>query len=349
MQCQRVETKLEPPAYLVVDRFLRSPFEVRALRSALDLRIVGDGAEPFTLAHVQARVHGETRSLRQLLDILTVAEVLEEGDLGYRMTAPFREALRFRPLLEAKLDLALHVAPDFLEGYTAFLVKPREFQARSRLFGLFNYQHAVEPTPEGERLTAMWMRYTTELTRHEAGVLLRLHDFRAGQTLLDVGGNSGELVSQICAQAETLQATVFDLPAVCRQGIRHTAAQPTRDRIRFVPGDLRIDSLPGPVDTLVMKSFLHDWPAPLVPMILQKATAALAPGGTLVLFERARPNFREGLPRFGDLPMFLFARHFRDPDEYLEVLATLPYVSAEVRFVNLDGPFFLLTATKAGN
>ncbi len=62
--------------------------------------------------------------------------------------------------------------------------------------------------------------------------------------MLDVGGNSGEFVLQICRKNPAILATVFDLPLVCEIGLEHIQPQPEADRITFVKGNAVYDNLP---------------------------------------------------------------------------------------------------------
>lgn len=56
------------------------------------------------------------------------------------------------------------------------------------------------------------MTITTRLTRHEALVCMKYHDFGQYRRMLDVGGNSGEFALQVCRRHPDLRATVLDLP-----------------------------------------------------------------------------------------------------------------------------------------
>ena len=119
--------------------------------------------------------------------------------------------------------------PDFILGLTDLVADHRHFMARSKMFQLFDYQRAMTVTPENIASTRRWVRMTTALTTHEAQALLERHDFSGDAQLLDVGGNSGEFAIRICAAYPQLNATILDLPVVCRIGEEHVRA-PRRER-----------------------------------------------------------------------------------------------------------------------
>jgi SAM-dependent methyltransferase len=276
---------------------------------------------------------------------LRVGGVVEPGDDRAELTATFRLVLRYRDLLQAKLDFATLVAGDFLGGFTALIQDPRQFMAHARLFKLFDYQRCFDDSPESFEQTRRWMRFTTALTRYEAPVCLRHHDFSRHRRMLDVGGNSGEFALRACKENPALEATVLDLPLVCAIGRQHVRAEPEAERITFLPGDARAGPLPTGFDLITFKSMLHDWPDEDARSFLSRAAEALEPGGILLIFERGPLEVRGPLP-YGQLPMLLFFRSFRQPGFYTEHLAGLGLRDVAVQSVELESPFFLVTARK---
>jgi SAM-dependent methyltransferase len=262
-----------------------------------------------------------------------------------RLHPDFARALAFRDLLEAKLDFAGFTINDFADLFTTLVRDPAEFQRRSRLFELFDYRRATQPSIENYERTRGWMRLTSTLTRYEAQAALELHDFSRYRRALDVGGNSGELLLQLARRHAQLSGTVLDLPLVCEIGLEHVLAEPEHGRIRFQKADVRSDPLPGGHDLILFKSMFHDWPAAEAERFLARAAQALEPGGTIVIFERGPLVLNGATPAFGLLPILLFFRSYRGPQAYVRQLEALG-LACEVREIALDTPFFLLAATK---
>lgn len=335
--------------FLVVDDYLRDVIPARALKSAFELRLVDHLLEhaPAEAPALAAALRLEPRGLQFLLDLLQGAAVVDLAGGRYRLHARFLKALEFRDLLEAKLDFAGVVAPDLIELFTGAIADPAGFQARARLFRLFDYRRALEPTHENYEHTRGWMRLTSALTRYEARACLGAHDFSRYRRMLDVGGNSGEFALQACRAHAGLQATVFDLPVVCEVGAEHLLPHEERGRIAFLPGDLRRDPLPGGHDLVTFKSMLHDWPEAEALGFLDAAVAALAPGGTLLVFERLPLDVTRGAPGFGLLPALLFFRSYRPAAFYRRALEERGLRDLQALEVPLDVPFLLLAGRKA--
>lgn len=338
--------------YLCIDAFIVDMAGACALASAFETGVIdhlaGEGAS--TPAALVQALGLDARGTALLFDMLRLNRVVTVSQEGFALAPAFVAALRFRDLLEAKLQFAKLVAPDFVGLLTALLMEPAKFFEHARLFKLFSYQHAFEPSPENHERTARWMRLTTALTRYEAAAGIAVHDFSAYRRMLDVGGNSGEFALRVCRAVPHLRATVYDLPLVCDIGQVHVRRESLdaqeADRIQFVRHDRTQPALPAGHDLVTFKSMLHDWPDAEMGDFLRRAHAALAPGGTVMIFERGPLVLGDAQVAYGQLPLMLFFRSYRRPERYAAELESLGFVSIRCETVLLDMPFLLVTARK---
>lgn len=333
--------------FLCVNEYIRELVGARALKTGFELGLIDRLMEgPAGIGELQDSIRCDPGGLAFLVDLLVGNRVLERQGDRYALSTGFSMALRYRDLLEAKLDFAGFLAGDFLDLFTALIAEPASFQDSARLFKLFDYRRALEPGVENYRHTRAWMRLTTALTRYEAGVCLNQHDFRGYRRMLDIGGNSGEFVLQLCRAHPQLRATVLDLPVVCEVGQAHILPEAERDRIGFIKADIRNDALPAGYDLISFKSMLHDWPDQDALQFLDKAAAALEPGGTLMILERSPLPARKGVPAFHMLPILLFFRSYRPWSFYTRHLGAMGLQQVEVREFAIETPFYLITASK---
>jgi SAM-dependent methyltransferase len=333
--------------YLVVDDFLRDFVPTRALKSALEMGLIDALAEkPCSLTDLAVRSGGDEAGMRLLTGLLAAAGVVESDDGTVALTERFRTALEYRDLLETKLDFIGFVLLDFIDRFNTLVTDEARFMQEAQLFRLFDYQKSTAATPQNYGWTKVWMRLTTALTRHEAEACLQLYDLGKHHRMLDIGGNSGEFLVRACKAHPGLRGTVMDLPVVCEFGQDHVLAFDERDRISFHPGSALRDPLPEGFDLITFKSMLHDWPEIDAIQFLRRAAAALEPGGTLLIFERGPLDFADGTPPLALLPILMFARSYRTPELYREILEDLDFTDIEVKSLRLDSPFFLLTASK---
>jgi ubiquinone/menaquinone biosynthesis C-methylase UbiE len=163
---------------------------------------------------------------------------------------------------------------------------------------------------------------------------------------LDIGGNSGEFVLRICKNYPNIHATVLDLPLVCQVGLEHLRSEPEAERISFIKGNALADELPKDFDLISFKSMLHDWPENEAKQFITKASQSLQPGGTLLIFERGPIEVNETPLPYSMIPFLLFFRSFRSPAVYKEQLETLGFQDIGIQRIDLEMPFYLVTAKK---
>jgi SAM-dependent methyltransferase len=333
--------------YLCVDAYLRTLVDARVLKTAFESGLIDLVRERSPAPADAERMLGlDAVGLDFLVDLLGANGVLEKRDGVLELDGGFARALRYRDLMEAKLDFAGVTLNDFADLFTTLIRNPREFAGQARLFELFDYRRCFEFTPENYQRTRGWMRLTSTLTRYEAYACMELYNFGRVRRMLDVGGNSGEFVLQLARAHPELHGTVFDLPLVCEIGMEHVLPEPEHRRITFVKGDIRNDVLPRGYDLIAFKSMLHDWPVEDANRFLARAARALEPGGTVLIFERGPIELRGGTPPFSMLPILLFFRSYRLPSVYEKQLEALGFEAIARREIALDSPFFLVTARK---
>jgi hypothetical protein len=72
----------------------------------------------------------------------------------------------------------------------------------------------------------------------------------------------------------------------------------------------------------------------------------LAPGGGLLIFERGPLEPGGRMPGFAQIPVLLFGCYYRSPMFYARALEGLGLTAIDLVRVELDQPFYLITAHK---
>lgn len=344
--------------YLAVEPFLTGFTQVQALHAAFSTEVI-DWLSVTPELGISTRQLAQTsgldpRGLDLLLTVLRASGMLvsdrpEVGETRWSLSPAFAQALRFRELIECRIDFARLITPDLLGRLSSFLASPDRFMRDSALFELFDYSRCFERSEANLAATQRWVRITTAYTRHEARVLLRLLDLTGHRRMLDIGGNSGEMVQQACEAWPALEATVVDLPLVCEVGRRHVASSSAASRICFLALDALGAPMP-PADIVLFKSVLHDWPDEAVSLMLANARKSLAPGGRLVIFERCLDDDGAGVGSaelsYGYAPLLLFVQGFRTPERYAGLLAEAGFVPEQLITFRLDTRFCLIVARR---
>jgi demethylspheroidene O-methyltransferase len=103
--------------------------------------------------------------------------------------------------------------------------------------------------------------------------------------LLDVGGGDGEFALAAIRSQSSLQAVVFDLPAVAARAEERIRQAGLQERATAVGGDMLRDPLPEGADVVSLVRVLHDLDDDDAETVLRAVRQVLPPRGQLVLAE----------------------------------------------------------------
>ncbi|MEY3624162.1 MAG: hypothetical protein RLZZ407_1721 [Pseudomonadota bacterium] len=309
----------------------------------IDRLIVG----PLSMAELSRRYAFAPAGRSFVAAGLKHAGIVDVTESVMHLSPRFRTALQWRDLLEARLELAAIVLPDFTELTSALLGTGEDFMAQSATFDLFRYDRAKHRSDENRAATERWVRLLSVLSRYETDGLLQLLERGQTNQIIDVGGNGGVLAQILCGAWPGSQAQVFDLPVVCDIGRdMQSGSGSGAQMVTFVEGDLRHDPLPKGADLIIFKSVLHDWPDRDIAAFLSKASESLKTGGRIAIFERTPFTFDAAMPAFHDLPNLMFMHVLRPHALYAGILDSLGMASVQQKQIELDMPFCLTQAVK---
>jgi hypothetical protein len=240
---------------------------------------------PATAPELAGRTGLSERGLTMQLDALTALDLLQKKD-GVYHTTPF--SARF--LSKRSPDYMGHIISHhhhLVEGWSRLdesvqtgepvrnrvSHEPSAIERESFLMGMFNLAMLVAPK------------------------IVPQVDLSGRRHLLDLGGGPGTYAIHFCMHNPELKATIFDLPE-SREFAEKTAAKfSMQGRIDFQSGDFQSDQIEGSYEVAWLSHVLHGEGESGCANMLQKAVAALEPGGLLLVHEfilendRARPVF----------------------------------------------------------
>ncbi len=113
--------------------------------------------------------------------------------------------------------------------------------------------------------------------------LVEVIDLSGRTQLLDVGGGPGTYSALLTGRFPGLRSTVLDLPPVVAIAEEILAELGASDRVKTLGGDCHTTEWPGNNDCLLISGFLHRESEASCRTLLERAHAALAPGGQLIV------------------------------------------------------------------
>jgi hypothetical protein len=133
------------------------------------------------------------------------------------------------------------------------------------------------------------------------------YDFSAIQTLVDVGGATGNLLAAVLGRHPEVRGVLFDLPHVIGEAPSLLAARGVSDRVTIQAGDF-FESVPANGDAYLLSHIIHDWTEQQCLTILANVRRAMKPDSRLLIVEMVLPPGDEPHPgKVLDIGMLVLA------------------------------------------
>ena len=175
-------------------------------------------------------------------------------------------------------EAAMHWATEHYRAWEALGPALKDGgSAFSQVYGDELFPWLAERPDNMIRFQAAMLAYA----EHDYADLHKYIDVEGVQSVIDAGGGTGVLITNLLRAHPQLTGTVLDLPAVAS---RTTARPEVADRLSIQGADL-LEVWPCTGDLVVLARVLHDWPDETAALILGHAKRALHPGGRVVLVE----------------------------------------------------------------
>lgn len=133
-------------------------------------------------------------------------------------------------------------------------------------------------------------RGMAKLSSYDVDAISKAYDFSVFSTLVDMGGGRGGLTQAITRQYPSLQAILFDSPAVIHQ----LDTQNFSDKVRLQAGDF-FKEIPQ-ADAYVFKGVLHDFNDDMTQQILKNCAQQMPKDATLFIAEQVMPDDQKPHP-----------------------------------------------------
>jgi hypothetical protein len=123
----------------------------------------------------------------------------------------------------------------------------------------------------------------------EPAAVAAAYDFSGFQTIADVGGSTGNMLSTILGRHAGPRGILFDMPHVVRDAPAFIQQRGLTERIRIEPGSF-FESVPAGADAYILSHIIHDWNEEQCVAILDNCRRAMNPHGRLLLVEMVLPS-----------------------------------------------------------
>jgi ubiquinone/menaquinone biosynthesis C-methylase UbiE len=155
-------------------------------------------------------------------------------------------------------------------------------------------KNLYERLGENDELHNVFYEYMSSWSTLANPLLLENVDFSRMRSVVDVGGGDATNAIAIAKAFPALHITLIDIPASCERARQRIAAHSLSDRIEVVEGDMFADDFPSGYDCFMFIHQLVIWPLDVNTWLLKKAYDALAPGGSVLIFNSISSDEEDG-------------------------------------------------------
>jgi hypothetical protein len=218
--------------------------------------------------------------------------VVKEGD--YYRNSPLADAF----LVKGRPGYLGNLIKQTIDRYTAWGKMPEAVKEDKPVFPLTGTE-LFNASPE---VLDNYVHGLFDMGKGLAQRISSLVDLSTCRSLLDIAGGSGVYSIIFCRQFPQLKATVFDLPPILQRTRHIIAREGVADQVTVREGNYFSDNFGSGFDAILLSNMLQTEGRQACRMVLQKAFAALNPGGK-ILVHGIMPN----LDRVGPLQPVLFS------------------------------------------
>jgi hypothetical protein len=129
----------------------------------------------------------------------------------------------------------------------------------------------------------------------EPPAIAAAYDFSTFNTIIDIGGGTGNLLAEILTRYAGPRGVLFDLPHVAAEAPALLKAKGVSDRVTIEAGDF-FKSVPAGGDAYVLSHIIHDWDEDQCLAILTHIRRVMNPAARLLIAEMVLPAGDEPHP-----------------------------------------------------
>ncbi len=184
----------------------------------------------------------------------------------------------------------------------------------------------------------------SELSAGSAPAVVAGYDFSGIDTIADIAGGHGLMLSQILTANPTLKGILFDMEHVVNGAGEMLRSYGVEDRVRCISGDFFAE-VPA-ADAYIMKHIIHDWDDERSIRILESIHRAMLGEGKVLLAEMVIPEGNDPHPgKMLDLEMLTSPGGIeRTADEYAQLFEKAGFRLS--RIVPTMSPLSVIEAVK---
>jgi cyclopropane fatty-acyl-phospholipid synthase-like methyltransferase len=243
----------------------------RVLLTAYELELFTIlGNESKSSAEVASALETEKRATDRLMNALCALELLDKKENKFSNT----------PLAQRFL---VKRSPDFLGNlyHSVHLWDTWSTLTQAVYKGTTVIEKKIND--RGEKWLTAFIAAMHNRAKKNAPKVVEKLDLSKVTRVLDVGGGSGAYAMAFVKARSNINAAIFDLPNVIPITRQYIEKEGLADKIKTIVGDYTVDLLGNGYDLIFLSAIIHSNSNDVNAKLLKKCSAALNPGGQVVI------------------------------------------------------------------
>jgi ubiquinone/menaquinone biosynthesis C-methylase UbiE len=239
--------------------------------------LVKDG--PKTAAELATATNTHAPSLYRLLRALASVEIFAEDE---------QQRFSLTPMAECLLDqhgsqraVALMMGDEHFRTWGELLYS---IQTGKPAFNHLYGQGVFEYLSEHAEAAKIFDAAMTGFHGPETQAMIDAYDYTGVNTLVDVGGGNGTVLSAVLKRYPAMKGILYDLPGVIERAKKNLADQGVAARCQTIAGSF-FESAPPGGDAYQMRHIIHDWTDEQCLTILGHIRKVIPKHGRLLVIE----------------------------------------------------------------
>jgi len=307
------------PPIIVIRQMIFGYVMTKAVHVAAKLNIAEliSAHGPMTVSDIADKTGVHTESLYRLMRALASVGIFSEDKNGKFSITPLADCLKEDSPQSAKA-MALMAGSLFYKAYEEFPYSIKTGDAGfTKAIGVLPFDYLTSHPEEGK----IFDRMMTDIHGGETEPMVEKYDFSVFDTVVDIGGGNGGVISVILNKNPNIKGILFDLPDVINRARENISASGLKKRCQLAQGNF-FESVVKGGDAYHMRHIIHDWNDKDAITILSNCRKAMNPGGKVLVVEAVIQKGNEPNPfKFLDLTMLLIGGKERTKEQFENIFS----------------------------
>ncbi len=316
------------PAHVQLIQMATGGWVSSLLWAAAELGLADQLAEPKSAAEIAPGLGLHAPSLHRLLRTLASLGVLTERAEARFALTPLGEAMKSGAAGSARATLRTFGSPAFTRAFENILWS---LQTGKTGFEKAHGVPAFDFLAAHPEQAALFSETMIGFHGNEPPAVAAAYDFSAFETVVDVGGATGNMLAHILTKHAKPRGVLFDLPHVVGDAPALLRERGVANRVTIEGGSF-FDAVPAGGDAYLLSHIIHDWSEEQCLTILGNCRKAMKPTSRLLIVEMVLPA--DDTPHPGKLldmvMMVLPGGQERTAAEYAPLLAKAGFRQSRV-------------------